>query len=325
MATLAPYVSKVKKLTDEQKTDIEYWLVNSSYTVNGDDWKNTFKNYIENLAKFDSLQYAYDAVQRINRETVVNITNEEKKQIQFDNRTHGLKIAAYQKRTGNNIVTEKVGAVLIKPNSEAIFVRVQNYNEAGQQTGQTLSYPKGQYEYILTGAGVDTAEPEGLLHGALRELREETGFVLNGAFNEAAKTITGSFQRTVAGNVETIPIQYVDVSGNTTKKNVYVLIYVDDVAISNTPPANTENIIRVEWNAQYSGGGAQQYNQFSQQNFPYKAAASTTTAASTTAATTTTSSSTTNPGGGGKKRKSKKTRSKKHYRHKKTHKRRRYH
>ena len=138
---------------------------------------------------------------------------------------------------------------------------------------------------------------------------------MNGVIDEAKGTIIGSFQRSVAGNVETIPIQSVRVVGNNSTVNVYVVIYVDDIPISNTPPVNTENIIGVEWNVQHPGTGAQLYNQFSQQAFPY-------VAPPPPPATTAT---TTNPGGGGKKRKSKKTRAKKHYRHKKTQKRRKHH
>lgn len=229
-------------------------------TPYGEDWKDQFKAYVASQTnKNELLEFLTSYANHLSQ--IQDATQKKKKGIQLANRLHELKKAAYTERTGRTIPVDKVGVVLVRSDGKALYTT----NENGQ-----LGFPKGQYEYTLTNANdIFTAHPEGLAKGALRELREETGFTHVGKIRPFENIYSGILERTLGGEKDKLSILFG--AHEFVEDRFYLVLYVDSKRDlkSNAVPKNDENLVKVSWEEQYSRSSPNDYNSFSKITFEF--------------------------------------------------------
>lgn len=267
--------NKAKKIVNK------FFFTNIPYD---EDWKKTFTSFIENEPNMN------DALQMLRTfnnylSDITNINDLKKKHIQIENRLHNLKKKAYLQELQKQIdkttdstkkeflkqkkvqidAIEKIGCVVVRKDNQALLVHTQK--DGKKQYG----FPKGKYEYkLLNSNDIFSSIPEGFAKGALRELKEETGFQYTGKINIAKNKYTGTLKRTIDNTTDTLSItggSYF-ISG----ENFYLILYVDsDKELKKEAvPANNENIDGVGWTEQYIESNGYFYNGFSKHKFLYK-------------------------------------------------------
>jgi 8-oxo-dGTP pyrophosphatase MutT (NUDIX family) len=230
-----------------------------------DEWREEFKDF------FQTLPDANDALYHLNRFTkhlsdIKDETQRKKKGVQLVNRLHELKKKIYlqQYKVDSKDLVEKVGCVVVRKNNDALFTKV---TEGG---GVKYGFPKGQYEYKLQNKDdIYTVKGEGLANGALRELKEETGFELTGKINVHKGIYTGVLERKLDNKTDRLPI--VGGSNAVFGNGFYLILFVmsNEDLKTHDVPKNEEGITGVVWQEQYVQGSPRSYNTFSQHKFQF--------------------------------------------------------
>ena len=229
------------------------------------DWKDEFKDY------FQSVNDPNDALYHLNRyahnlDKIKDQANKTSKGIQIANRLHELKKKVFLKQSmiREEEALDKVGIVIIRKDNKALFTVVDDNGT------EKYGFPKGQYEYKLRNpADIYSVYGEGFARGALRELKEETGFDFKGKINTAGDIYTGVLERSIDGKKSILPIL-----GGGYKlygSGFYLVLFVDskhDLESEKAPP-NDENIIKVLWQNQYTEDSTRSYNSFSKHRFEF--------------------------------------------------------
>jgi hypothetical protein len=230
------------------------------------EWKAEFKDF------FQTLPDANDALYHLTRFSnhLNDITNEEErtsKGHQIVNRLHELKkkiyIQKYSIPPEQDI--DKVGCVVLRKNNDALFTTVKD-----DDGDVKFGFPKGQFEYKLTNpSDIYTVYGEGYANGALRELKEETGFSFTGKINIRENIYTGVLERSKNKQTDLLPI--LGGTYHLQGDRFYLILYVKshkDLKFHEIPD-NEEGITSVVWQKQYTSDSTRKYNSFSKVRFEF--------------------------------------------------------